>query len=181
MASQPSPRGKAVKVNHFHEYNNNNMELFEIREITPPPSPEPLNKSSELLPPSTRVGKLRNALKRVTGKKKVKQQAEVLPATITIQGTGWQRTIPRMKKAEREAQMKDGHDEVFGLGKYYQPPAPKLIDPENIIPFEPTLPRRARTVRWDSSLLGRGWQRGFHVMRRKRCIRGRRVRMTRSM
>jgi hypothetical protein len=151
MASQPSPRGKAVKVNHFHEYNNNNMELFEIREITPPPSPEPLDKSSELLPPSTRVGKLRNALKRVTGKKKVKQQAEILPATITIQGTGWQRTIPRMKKAEREAQMKDGHDEVFGLGKYYQPPAPKPIDPENIIPFEPTLPRRARTVRWDSS------------------------------
>jgi hypothetical protein len=151
MAAQPSSSDKPVKLNHFHEYDTNDMELFEIREITPPPSPEPVAESSELLPPTTRVGKLRNALKRVTGKKKGKQPAEVLPATVTIQGTGWQRTVPRMKKAEREAQMKDGHDEAFGLGKYYQPPAPKPFDPENIIPFEPTLPRRARTVRWDSS------------------------------
>lgn len=151
MASEPFQRGRGVKLNHFHEYDNNIEELFEIREITPPPSPEPIEETSELFLPTTRVRKLRNALKRVTGKKKEKQPAEVLPATITIQGTGWTRTIPRMKKAVREAEMKDGYNEVFGLGMYSQPPLPKPSDAENIIPFEPTLPRRARTVRWDSS------------------------------
>ena len=151
MASDLSQHGRPVKLNHFHEYDNNIEELFEIREITPPPSPEPVEEISETIPPTTRVGKLRNAFKRVTGKKKEKQPVESPPATVTIQGTGWTRTIPRMKKSVREAEMKDGYDEAFGLGKYYQPPAPKTFDPDNIIPFESSLPRRARTVRWDSS------------------------------
>ena len=127
------------------------MELFEVREITPPPSPEMIEENSESLRPTTRIGKLQNALKRVTRKRKGKEPVERLTATITIYGTGWQRTVPRRKKAEREAEIKDGYDEIFGLGKYHHPSTPKPFDPENISPFEPKSARRARTVRWDST------------------------------
>src|SRR5579859_612387 len=108
----------STRFNYFHEYDDDNEELFEVREITPPPSPTP----EQIIPatPTSRVGKIRNVLNRVGSRRKARG------GTVRSQGKkegewggGRHATLPRIKKEVREAQLKDLRDQMFGLGMYY--------------------------------------------------------------
>jgi hypothetical protein len=153
MAPYPHEPTEVIKYNHFHEYDDNNEELFEIREITPPPSPDALKSEIYIAPPSsTRVAKLRDVFRRVTGKKRVRQTAERIVQNRTDSNGSRFATLPRMNGERREADLKELRDEMFGEGKYYQEPEPRKLDdwrePE---PFVPPIPTRSKTVRWAST------------------------------
>ena len=136
-----------VKYNHFHEWEEDNDELFEILPL--PPNPDTLDSEINAPPPpSTRAAKFRNVIKLITRKKVAKRTGD---KSKEIQGdcsTNKHATLPRMNKEERDARIRYLRDEAFGLGRFYQEPDPtKLYESEDPTPF---VPSPAKTVRWKS-------------------------------
>lgn len=139
-----------AKYNHFHEYDEDNQELFEIREITPPPTSELADPETIVIPPSTRVARFRNVFKLLSGKKIAKKDCGKLEG---LQGK--HATLPRMNKEKRNAHLKDLHDEIYGVRRFYwEADLSKLYEKEDPEPFVGTFPSRGKTVRWKSNPAG---------------------------
>jgi hypothetical protein len=137
-----------VKYNHFHEWEEDNDELFQI--IPLPPTHDPT--ATPLPPPSTRASKFRNVIKLVTGKKLAKKARDKSEETQNDWSSNKHATLPRMNREERDARIRYLRDEVFGLGRFYQEPDPtKLYESEDPSPF---VPSRTKTVRWKSDPTG---------------------------
>lgn len=147
----------SVKYNHFHEYDEDNDELFEIREITPTPDPSTEFELNNNRQPLNRVGKFRNVLRFVVGRKSGKQIEKQLEETSNYLSGGRHATFPRMNKSERDARVRDLRDEVFGEGKFYQEPDPsKLYEKEDPKPFVSTYAARVKAVRWKLAISSDG-------------------------
>jgi hypothetical protein len=137
-----SPHG-SVKYNHFHEYDSDNEELFEIREMTI--TPEPIATVPIPAPTQTRVSKLKHAIgMSLLRKKSQRKTGDEVPAKGT--------TLPRPSK-ERNECVERLADQMFGRGEYHR--EPKTSKPERTCdkpepkPFTSvTFPRRAKSVRW---------------------------------
>jgi hypothetical protein len=147
----PTPETASIKYNHFHEYDDNNEEPFEIRELTPPPpSPSLTNGGADPNLSPTRVTKVKNAIKRVAGKQ------TLMPRGLQSPKRTYVRYVPEGGCAEFskswEAHVQDLKDEMFGTGKYYCPPDPsKAYEFEDPEPFRYRYISRTKTVRWGSS------------------------------
>jgi hypothetical protein len=114
------------KIDHFHEYDLNTDELFEVREIftLPTPSHIPITVT-----PMTRMGKLKSALSKVTRKKSLKASSlQVLPH-LNSAGISRHATFPRMT-TERERHVQALHDEMYGIGAYAPSKAVEVVDDE---------------------------------------------------
>lgn len=110
-------------LNHFHEYTKDIEELFEVRELTPPLIPP---KSEE--PPASAAGPRLGVIKKVLAKVKGRKNVKPLTPPPEEEEEDWNKygelpggragTFPRMNKVDREAELKDMRDEMFGQGKY---------------------------------------------------------------
>ena len=118
LARPYSPTEGLFKLDHFHEYDLNTEELFEVREILS--LPKPASREQDTAAPLTRVGKLKNVFNKVTRKKSIKSQSIQSPQKQSTQPISRHATFPRMK-TEREKHIQDLHDETFGIGAYAQP------------------------------------------------------------
>ena len=126
-----------VKYNHFHEYDENNEELFEIREITPPLSaslPDFIPTNDR---PMTRVAKIAKVFRNVSfkGKSNPKLKAK-RPAEY---GGSRHATFPRIAKEAREVTLTKLRREIIGDVTVCK------------FPILPDSPSQAKTVRFDKN------------------------------
>jgi hypothetical protein len=130
----PDPFASQTRThyNNFFEYDDNIEELFEVREITPPPSPT--SEIPNITLPRTRIAKIRQVLRRVTSKKKIKLEPK--PEQPTDGGGRRHATLPRMTQAERDAHSAQIKAEIYGENVFFTTPNPsKLRKPDNAEPF----------------------------------------------
>ena len=133
----------SVKYNNFHEWEEDNEELFEVREIIQlPPTPDVSDSETDEHQPSTRGTKFRNVLNLMTGKKSTKKGDRLRNEPNKHS------TLPRIHKEERDIYIRHLRDEVFGLGKFYKEPS--LYESDDPRPFVYTFPSGTKTVRWHS-------------------------------
>lgn len=150
------PRGRVppatlpLKYNHFHEYDNNICELFEVRDLTPSPR-RPASSDSQT--PDRRLrgmAKFRNLMKRITGKR-ARNITSADPVTVE-----WSKcrpaTLPRMSKEAWDAHLKELREELFGTRQYNQGRGHgneyEFKDPD---PFVPICHRHWKTMRCAST------------------------------
>ena len=94
-----SEQFNGVKYNHFHEWEEDNDELFEIIPLPPTPNISD-SETTPTPPPSTRVAKFRNVIKLVTGKKLAKKTGGKSEETHCDWSRNKHATLPRMNREE---------------------------------------------------------------------------------
>jgi hypothetical protein len=122
---------KQIKYNHFHEYDDNNEDLFEVREFTPTPPLTSESKNPQLHHRTTTVARLKSAFNWVSGKKAtVRGESPENNASRSA-------TFPRIAREEWEAHQNMMRDEMFGLGEFRREPTTtkenQNTDPEPFI------------------------------------------------
>jgi len=102
---------KHAKYNHFHEYDDNNEELFECREFTPTPPLPSESKNRQLHHRTTTVDRLKSAFNWVSGKRSPLRNETPQPTNPSRAAT-----FPRIPRDDWEAHQKLMRDEMFGSG-----------------------------------------------------------------